>query len=258
MIYIYLLIPILAFIPAVFWFFIFLKEDRLDPEPKKLIVKIFIIGALSGLLAGLLEIAFIFLIPRELGNDVFNFLAAQGLKNAGFLPIVIIIIIAFAAIEEILKIGAVKTFIYHDQNFNQVVDGAIYGISAALGFATLENINYFIETTVKLGLGGLVTVFIIRFFATTLMHALTTGVAGYYLGKVKYTNNNSFYWKGLFIAVFIHSAFNLFINLGLVGFVLDIVLLIAAFWFLIKRMESFDAQVIWKLVFFRNFKAPQA
>ena len=54
---IFLLVPVLAFIPAFFWFFIFLREDRFDPEPKKLIIKLFLMGAVVGIAAAFLEFA---------------------------------------------------------------------------------------------------------------------------------------------------------------------------------------------------------
>jgi RsiW-degrading membrane proteinase PrsW (M82 family) len=255
-----ILVPILAFIPALFWFFIFLKEDRFDPEPKKLLIKLFILGAAAGFLAGLLESAFFLLTPAVLEQAFANFLSGQGLpaNSISLITIVILTIIGLVAIEEILKIGVVKKFAFNEPHFTQIVDGAIFGISAALGFAVLENLGYFFEIAVKQGIAVLMVTFVLRFFASTLMHALTTGVSGYYLGRAKFSGKMALYWRGLILAIAIHSGFNILLAGGIIGIGLDIGLLMVTLVFLLKRMESFEAQIIWRLVYLKDLKVPQA
>lgn len=253
------LVPILVFIPAVFWFFIFLKEDRFDPEPKKLIIKIFLLGALAGIGATLIEIGISTAIPGFFEQTITDFLNKGFIgQNLNLLPFTILILILLAAIEEVLKIGVVKELSFNEPHFNQIVDGAIFGISSALGFAAFENLGYFFQTSLVAGLGGLIMVFILRGLATTLMHALTTGLAGYYVGKIKFGGKGNLYWKGLAAAIAIHAAFNLLITIGIFGLIISIILLIGLFIFLIRKMESLEAQIIWRLVFLQNIKAPQA
>lgn len=254
---IFLLVPVLAFIPAFFWFFIFLREDRFDPEPKKLIIKLFLMGAVVGIAAAFLEFAISLFFPvpmRELLSGFFEDPTSGGLA-IHLLFFIIIMILVFAAVEEILKIVVVKEFAFYNPHFRQVVDGAIFGISSGLGFATLENLGYFFETTYTEGAGMLIFVFFVRFFASTLLHALTTGIAGYYLGKAKFSKNKFVFWQGLLAAVLIHATFNLFLFGGIVGILLEIVFLLIIFIFLIRRMESLEAQTIWGLVFLKKPKA---
>ena len=49
MIWLILIVGVLAFLPALFWLFIYYKKDSQDPEPKRVIVKAFLVGALFAL-----------------------------------------------------------------------------------------------------------------------------------------------------------------------------------------------------------------
>lgn len=247
---IFLLIPILALIPALFWFFIFLRQDKADPEPKRLIIKLFLLGGVSGIAAAILELSATRILPSSLSKGVESFFAdpALILPSISLLVFIIIVVILFAAVEEVLKITVVKEFVFYHSHFRQVVDGAIFGISAGLGFATLENIGYFFEANATEGAGALAIVFFLRFFASTLLHAITTGISGYYLGKAKFSKNKRVFWQGLLAAVLIHSAFNLFLFGEILGVTLNIIFLIILFIFFIRRMGSVEAQTIWGLV----------
>ena len=246
-----LLILFLAIIPAIFWFFVFLREEKFDAIPKKLITKVFVIGALSGLLAVILEFIAALFFPTSAIKAVFspNELQKLVFSTAVF---ALILTICAAAIEELVKIYTVKWFAYDNFQFNQVVDGAVLGVSAGLGFATLENVGYFLGAA-KEDLGTFLAVFVVRFLATTLLHALTTGIVGYYLGKAKFSTDKGVFWEGLLAAILIHATFNILLFSGLVlGLVINIILLIVMLVFLIKRMDSTEAQTIWKLVVFRR------
>lgn len=246
-----LLILFLAIVPAIFWFFVFLREEKFDPIPKKLITKVFVIGALSGLLAVLLELIFALFFPVSATKAVFE---PNDVQKLAFMTAVfaLLITIGAAAIEELVKIYTVKWFAYDNFQFNQVVDGAVLGVSAGLGFATLENIGYFLGVA-RADFGTFVAVFVVRFLATTLLHALTTGVAGYYLGEAKFSTDKGVFWEGLLAAVLIHATFNILLFSGMVlGLVINIILLVTMLVFLIKRMDSTEAQTIWRLVIFRK------
>lgn len=245
-------ILVLAALPTVFWFFVFLREEKFDQIPKKLIIKVFVIGALSGLLAVLLEFIVALFFPQSVTEAIFSLDQTTRLITSVAIMALILTVLS-AAIEEILKIYTVKWFAYDSFQFNQVVDGAVLGVSAGLGFATLENIGYFIGVYNQDGLGALAIVFVIRSLATTLLHALTTGIAGYYLGKAKFSNDKGVFWEGLLAAILIHATFNILLFSGvLLGLLLNIVLLIFMLVFLLKRMDSAEAQTIWRLVMLRK------
>src|SRR3990167_10248894 len=132
---IFLLVPILAILPAIFWLFIFLREDKADPEPKKFILMLFFIGAVFGLVAAILEFSSSFILPTPLNVVVEDFFSdpTPGSLSLSLVIFMILAVMLFAAIEEVLKITVVKEFAFYHPHFRQVVDGAIFGVSAGLG-----------------------------------------------------------------------------------------------------------------------------
>lgn len=243
------LLLIMTFLPAFFWFFVFLKKDRFDPEPKRLLIKLFIFGIFAGIIAGIIEFSILLLFPHNYIHFFANLLLNKK-TNIGinFYIFSISLIILFATLEEILKIIVVRFFAYNHPHFNQIVDGAIFGISSALGFATIENLNYFASTYLTKGLEALIVIFLLRFFASSLLHSISTGTSGYYLGKAKFTGKSSIFWQGLIAASLMHSTFNLFLLGGIWGVVIEILFLLLVLNFLLRRMGSGEAQLIRNLV----------
>ncbi|MCO8246962.1 MULTISPECIES: PrsW family glutamic-type intramembrane protease [unclassified Haladaptatus] len=130
-------------------------------------------------------------------------------------------------VEETVKWLAVRLFAYRSDKFDAVIDGAVYGAMAGLGFATIENAIYISQgvlsssdTNLVLSAGNIA---VFRLFAGP-GHVIYSAFAGYYLGLAKFNRENAgpIVIKGLLIAAFIHATYN-----TLVGFVPD---LIAAFY----------------------------
>jgi len=116
--------------------------------------------------------------------------------------------------EEAAKLAAVFTYAYWHDEFDSVVDGAVYGAVAGLGFATIENVSYIIQTlattsgVVELFVGGSI-ITLVRSVAGP-GHVIWTALAGYFLGLAKF---NDEYWlaitlKGLLVAVLLHAVYN--------------------------------------------------
>ena len=47
-----------------------------------------------------------------------------------------------APVEEGLKLSVLYYFVYKMKDFNEPMDGIVYGVTVSLGFATLENFYY--------------------------------------------------------------------------------------------------------------------
>jgi RsiW-degrading membrane proteinase PrsW (M82 family) len=116
--------------------------------------------------------------------------------------------------EEIAKLGAVYAYVYWKDDFDTVVDGAVYGAVAGLGFATIENVSYILQTLAgassvpELVLsGGVITV--VRSIAGP-GHVIWTGIAGYYLGLAKFNDEYGLplAFKGLTLAILLHATYN--------------------------------------------------
>ena len=179
---------IFAIIPTIFLVRYFYLKDINKPEPIRLIIKIFIMGILCTIPIVFIEIMVIEIIQPFTSNIIiYSFLQA---------------FIVAGLCEETMKLMVIKFFIYDNKHFDEIMDGIVYTIVASLGFACLENIMYVIE-------GGLPTA-LLRSFTAVPLHAFSSGIMGYYIGKSKFskTNSKQYILKGLVIAVFIHGSYN--------------------------------------------------
>ncbi len=157
---------VLALLPALCWLFIYYKKDYRDPEPKKIILQAF----LAGTLMSILFILFRYLmINMHLGSFLIG-----GISG-------IISLILFAVLEEMAKLtAAIFVVTRHKLEFNQIIDGVIYAVSAALGFAFMENLLFFLINFSEIGYFSTSAISIIAFrsLGTMLAHTLFSGLAG--------------------------------------------------------------------------------
>ncbi len=116
---------IVAIAPSIFLLWFFRHKDRYEHEPVFFMAKVFVLGVLSIIPAGLLE-AFA-------GNTLFH------LDN-GLVETILFFFIIVGPVEEFAKFGAVRLRAYNSREFNEPMDGIVLGVSAALGFATVANI----------------------------------------------------------------------------------------------------------------------
>ena len=117
---------IAAFLPALFWLWLVYSRDRYDPEPKKLIAKLFAMGLPAVIVAGIPE-AF---IPLQL--------------DGGSVLVVAGAVICVGLVEEGAKFAAMWLLVRRHPAFDEPVDGMVYASSVALGFAAIETTLYLI------------------------------------------------------------------------------------------------------------------
>jgi RsiW-degrading membrane proteinase PrsW (M82 family) len=173
----YLLLLIAASIgPGLLWLWFFYRLDRYEPEPLRMIFRVFGGGVLLVLPAGLLE---------QIWRPQILVSVQQGDWRA-YLTLAFLVV---AVIEEGLKTGLLWWIMGKNRELNEPVDGVIYGVTLGLGFASLENLLW-------ANLFGF-TVAALRAVITTLAHASFTGWAGYYLTRYKLSNPPQPYWAGI-------------------------------------------------------------
>ncbi len=185
-------------LPALLWLWFWLKEDRLHPEPKRLIIWTFVIGMATVIVA----------LPAEQGIHYF-------LQKYGMLGVMngLLILFLWAMAEEILKYLAAKKAALSGKEYDEPIDALIYMITAALGFAALENVIFLIAVCADYGLFyGFITGNL-RFVGATLLHILSSAVVGSaiafsFFHKENYRRN--VIW-GLLFATLLHTLFNYFI-----------------------------------------------
>jgi len=185
-------------LPPLLWLWFWLKEDKEKPEPKRLIILTFLAGMLVVALA----------LPLEQ-------LAQYFLKKAGLLLVWdgFILLFLWAFVEEISKYIAAKKAALNNKECDEPVDPIIYLITAALGFAALENVIFLIGI---IGEYGIVTGLLtgnLRFAGANLVHIISSATVGasisfcfFYKSKCK----RNLFW-GLILATFLHTFFNYFV-----------------------------------------------
>lgn len=187
---------LIALIPGFFWVWFYRRKDKKNPEPLKLIIKVFIWGMLITIPAIGIELAIDYFFPYS--------------KSSSLLIITISSLLIVAPIEEVLKFFVVKEKIYNHKAFDEPLDGVIYAVVAALGFASLENILVIFSD----GHNAI----LLRFATATLMHAITSGIVGYYMGLLKFGKEQQkyspkkkkyFIIQGLVIASLLHGLYNI-------------------------------------------------
>ena len=180
---------VLAVAPALLWLLFFYRQDRLEPEPKGYVLGVFVLGALLAAAVGLPLVRNVFRTADWLGQSF-----AVNLLGS-------ILVIGF--IQEFLKYAAVRYSVYPLAEFDELVDGIVYGTAAGLGFATVLNVNYVLESRgVDLQVG------IIHVVVVALAQASFAGITGYFLARAKF-EARPIWWvpAGLALAALLNGLF---------------------------------------------------
>jgi RsiW-degrading membrane proteinase PrsW (M82 family) len=148
---------VIALVTAVFYLSIFLWLDRFDPEPPLTLGIAFAWGAtVAVFFSGVI-------------NDLSGTALGDHLAGIVFAPI----------IEEAWKgIGVILVAIFFRKDFDSIVDGIVYAGVVALGFAAVENIDYYGRSLAEGGVGSLAGTFFVRGVMAPFSHVLFTCMTG--------------------------------------------------------------------------------
>ncbi|NIM17306.1 MAG: PrsW family intramembrane metalloprotease, partial [Candidatus Aminicenantes bacterium] len=180
---------VLALVPGIVLLYFILSMDRNEREPLGLVLKIMLLGALSVVVAAILEISIGYLPIYD--NSI--------LVNA-----VVIAFVRVAWVEELCKLGVVLLFAWKHKEFTEENDGIVYVGASALGFAMLENIFYVLGYGIGTG--------ILRALTAMPLHCFTGVLMGYYVGLAKVSpdknTRRSNIFKGFFLAYILHGVYD--------------------------------------------------
>ncbi len=201
---------ILAFFGGIFptfiWLYFWLQEDKKHPEPRSAIIRTFLWGMLAVPVAA---------IGQFIWNHFFiNHADIEFLFHNHYL-IAIITLVIWSAIEELLKyIAANKGGLSQKAN-NEPLDPVVYMITAALGFAALENMFYLFNLIAQ---GEpILDVFVtgnIRFIGATMLHVASSAIIGVFMAFAYYKNaeiQSRYLVSGIVWSIILHTIFNSFI-----------------------------------------------
>lgn len=180
---------VLAVVPALLWLGIFYLQDAQEPEPKRLVLAMFVLGALVAQGIGLPLIENVFHVSDWItAGTTYNLLGS-------------IFVVGF--VQLFLIYAAVRYSVYGAAEFDERVDGIVYATAAALGYATVVNVQYVV------GSGGVdLTAGIIRITVTAMALASFGGLLGYFLGRCKF-EDEPVWWMptGLILASVLDGLF---------------------------------------------------
>ncbi len=249
----FLLFLITVLAPIAFWLWFFIWKDRAEPEPKKLLIKVFFLGIAVTFLASIAEELISRLVLADAKGDITSVFEETYEITYGILAILFIA----GIVEEYFKYAALRFYIYRKTDFNQIADGVFYAVTLALGFSFLENIFYFFEL-LKTPAEFFIIIAFMRGISTTLLHITAAGLVGYALGKMKFSlgHKRIIIIQYLFMAMLIHSFYNILLLVPYYGIVLSFSLTLITFAYLMRLLKKPETKLIWRLV--APQKNPQA
>ena len=158
-----------ALLPAIILLRYVYNKDKIEKEPKGMIVKLFIFGGLTIISAAIIELV---------GEAVLGKFFDSG--TTPFLIVSNFLIVAGA--EEGGKYFILKRQTWNSPEFNYSYDAVVYSVSVSLGFAAFENVLYV--------LSGGISVALMRAFLSIPGHAVFSVYMGYYYGLAKKASVN--------------------------------------------------------------------
>jgi RsiW-degrading membrane proteinase PrsW (M82 family) len=135
-------------------------------EPARLVLVAVLLGAASAAVAGILEVALELALPAP------NALLPAAIEKA----------VLFAAIpEEIVKVALIVAIALRSREFDEPMDGVVYGTAVGLGFAMLENLLY------VLGDANWPAVAAFRGMLSVPLHGACGAIAGAYVARARFS-----------------------------------------------------------------------
>ncbi len=154
----------LAILPAALLLIFIWRKDKIEKEPFGLLVKLFLLGALSTVSAAIIGIVLTNLLGMFLPEESVLYTLLENF-------------LAVALIEEGGKYFVLKKGTWNHNAFNYTFDAVVYAVTVSLGFATLENILYLADGSVHLA--------IMRGILSVPGHAINAVFMGMYYGLGK-------------------------------------------------------------------------
>ncbi len=183
------LAPGVAIILYIYW------KDSHDREPIRHLLICFLLGIVSAVMAVLIDKALRpiqteMTVPNSIGDKLFT------------------AFVMAALVEEFCKFFMCRFYAYPKKDFNEPLDGIVYMVMVAMGFATIENILYVFanpENGIQTG--------IVRMLLAVPGHACWGVIVGYFMGLAKFRPRFKilYIFIGLFIGILLHGTYDAFI-----------------------------------------------
>ncbi|SEN22005.1 PrsW family glutamic-type intramembrane protease [Lihuaxuella thermophila] len=190
-----------AIIPAILLMIWIYTRDKINPEPKRQVLRLFIMGMIVPFPAALIE----------------RYLLICKANHDGIYEILFTAFFVAGVVEEFLKALFFQKGIYRHLEFDEPIDGVVYAAAISLGFAMVENIIYVSSF-------GLVVAFL-RSVTAVPAHMFFGVIMGYYFSRAKMGLSPIYY--AYLIPAFYHGVYDAFAMVdGFWGYVALILFLV--------------------------------
>jgi protease PrsW len=182
-------LALLGAAPALLAMAIIDAMDAKRPEPRSTLRRVALAGAISAL-------------PVILLGELLKLASpAPGYAAALWMSFMI------AAIpEEAAKLASVYLMAWRRPEFDERMDGIVYGARAGLGFALVENVAYLL--LLPHSFSEYLQLFIARAVLAVPGHAIWGGVAGYFAARRRFDGRGPGWWGGFGLAVLMHGLYD--------------------------------------------------
>ena len=220
MIYLNTRLFIIAITPAIAIIFAIYLSDRYDREPLKLLILTFLLGALA-------VVPIIIVEEFLLRINIFS-----GVLGAFYTAFIVA-----GLTEEYFKRLVVLRLPYKTKYFNEKLDGIVYCVFSAMGFATVENIVYVVYRYANNPHVGLY-----RGIFSVPAHGMFGLTMGYYLSLARFDTDEERsrknLRKSLYMPIIFHGTFNFILMSGVPQLSLLFVPYVIYLWWLNQRKLS--------------------
>jgi protease PrsW len=159
-----------AIAPALVLLWLVVAADS-RPEPPRVVLIAVVLGVLSTIAALLLEWGLPLLIP-----------ISQPTSQNSWLGSVVSTLLFVAIPEETVKISMIAAIALRARNFEEPMDGVVYGTAVGLGFAAVENLGYVVEAGTQWEITA-----IVRAVSAVPCHGAWGAIAGAYIAMGRFS-----------------------------------------------------------------------
>jgi protease PrsW len=203
-----MILLLVTIIPSLIILAYFIYSDKFR-EPVKAILIVLLLGVLIAIPAGYLNN---FVIKNFSNYDTVNNALLVGFFAGGL-------------VEELLKFSILYFYVSKMQDFDEPMDGIVYGVTASLGFATLENFEYVYLAANSLDFTSM-EIAIGRALTAIPMHGLNGCVMGFYFGMMHFTGNKKYLGYAVILPIVFHGSYNFLLHFNFLFALMIIIILI--------------------------------
>ena len=193
-------LALMGALPAIGAMLVFDRLDAKRPEPRSTLRRVALAGGLSAIPVIIIGEILKRVGPAGIGAEA----GPTTYAGAAYMAFVI------AAIpEELAKLGSMWLFAWRRPEFDERMDGIVYGARAGLGFALVENVAYLL--LLPESFGQYISLFVGRAVLAVPGHATWGAIMGYFAATRRFDRRGPGMFGGYLIAVGLHGAYDMWL-----------------------------------------------